>query len=163
MASRPVRCQGGRNRLLVLVSCFVKPGGLCGTLNLAPHADHLQTCQNKVVRRRIHACSPCTCEPRYLLLLPVSLFCLPISFSFVSASFLASSESIPHSAALLFVLFHEQMELHLSVIPNDPSISQLKVYGDLPKLHVRLSQASVIFTPGGAHRCSAQCSKSQDP
>lgn len=33
-----------------------------------------------------------------------------------------------------------QMELHLSVMPNDPSVSQLKVYGDLPGLHVRLSQ-----------------------
>lgn len=32
------------------------------------------------------------------------------------------------------------MELHLSVMPNDPSVSQLKVYGDLPRLHVRLSQ-----------------------
>lgn len=25
-------------------------------------------------------------------------------------------------------------------MPNDPSVSQLKVYGDLPRLHVRLSQ-----------------------
>lgn len=37
-----------------------------------------------------------------------------------------------------------QVELHLSVIPNDPSISQLKVYGDLPDLHIRLSQVLVF-------------------
>ncbi|CAN0378590.1 unnamed protein product, partial [Ectocarpus fasciculatus] len=36
--------------------------------------------------------------------------------------------------------FDVKMELHLSVMPNDPSVSQLKVYGDLPRLHVRLSQ-----------------------
>ncbi|CAM9510658.1 unnamed protein product [Pylaiella littoralis] len=39
--------------------------------------------------------------------------------------------------------FDVKMELHLSVMPNDPSVSQLKVYGDLPRLHVRLSQAKL--------------------
>lgn len=39
------------------------------------------------------------------------------------------------------------------MIPDDPSISQLKVYGDLPELHVRLSQVSAIYTIG-IHVCS---------
>lgn len=34
------------------------------------------------------------------------------------------------------------------MIPDDPSISQLKVYGDLPELHVRLSQVSAVETIG---------------
>lgn len=38
-----------------------------------------------------------------------------------------------------------QVELHLSVMQEDPAVSQLKIYGDLPRLHVRLSQVSLEF------------------
>ncbi|CAN0341360.1 unnamed protein product, partial [Discosporangium mesarthrocarpum] len=35
------------------------------------------------------------------------------------------------------------MEIHTSVIPDDPTMTQVKVYGDLPELHVYLSQGKL--------------------
>lgn len=40
-----------------------------------------------------------------------------------------------------------QMEVQLSVIPKDPTISQMKVYGDLSELHARLSQVRLWVMP----------------